>query len=208
MARGFFFTFEGIDGCGKSTQLTRVAERLRESGTACVVTREPGGAPISEKIRELLISPCSSQMRPETELLLYLSARAQHVREVVKPAIDRGETVLCDRFEQATFAYQGHGRGLDIDVLRDVNAFATGGISPDITFVFDIPVTLSQERLNQIGKGKDRMESAGVQFFERVRKGYLEAAEKNPQKIKLLDGARDMDVLTGEILGVIEQYCS
>jgi dTMP kinase len=142
-------------------------------------------------------------MHPEAECLLYLAARAQHVRETIKPAIDRGETVLCDRFEQATFAYQGFGRGLDLGTIRSVNNFATGGISPDITFIFDIPVSLSMERLGKIGKGKDRRESAGPQFFERVREGYLEAAAADPQKIRLLDGSRDMDDLTSEILGMI-----
>ncbi|GBU21768.1 thymidylate kinase [Fibrobacteres bacterium R8-0-B4] len=202
--KGRFFTFEGIDGCGKSTQLARVAERLRSIGTPCLVTREPGGAVISEKIRELLISPDNKGMFPETELLLYLAARAQHIREKIIPAVDRGETVLCDRFEQATFAYQGSGRGLDVETIRNINKFATGGIAPDMTFIIDIPVEISQERLNKIGKGKDRMESAGAQFFERVRAGYIDAAKAFPQRIKLLDGTKGLDELTDEILGVIE----
>ena len=204
--RGYFFTFEGIEGCGKSTQLSRVAERLRADGLDVLVTREPGGSQISERIREILISPDNTGMCRETELLLYLAARAQHVREVIKPAIDRGEIVLCDRFEQATFAYQGYGRGLDVPFLRSVNAFATGGVSPDITFIFDIPVELSQERLSKIGKGKDRIESEGRQFFERVRQGYLDAAAAEPEKIKLLDGSKSVDDLTKEVLEVIERY--
>jgi dTMP kinase len=203
MAKGKFFTFEGIDGCGKSTQLSRVAERLKSNGTHCIVTREPGGAAISEKIRELLISPDNKGMCSETELLLYLAARAQHIREIIKPAVDRGEIVLCDRFEQATFAYQGGGRGLDVEAIRVINNFATGGITPDMTFIIDIPVEVSQERLNKIGKGKDRMESAGARFFERVRACYINAASTNPQKIKLLDGTKGVDELTDEILGVI-----
>jgi len=204
LTKGKFYTFEGIDGCGKSTQLARVAERLRVDGTPCLVTREPGGTAISEKIRELLMSPDNKAMCSETELLLYLAARAQHVKEIIKPAVDRGEIVLCDRFEQATFAYQGGGRGLDVDAIRGINAFATGGIVPDMTFIIDISVEISQERLNKIGKGKDRMESAGTQFFERVRAGYINAAEAFPQKIKLLDGTKGLDELTDEILGVIE----
>jgi dTMP kinase len=203
LTKGKFYTFEGIDGCGKSTQLARVVERLRSVDTPCLVTREPGGAAISEKIRELLISPDNKAMCPETELLLYLAARAQHVREIIIPAIDRGETVLCDRFEQATFAYQGGGRGLDVDAIRGINSFATGGTTPDMTFIIDIPVEISQERLNKIGKGKDRMESAGARFFERVRACYIKVASANPQKIKLLDGTKGVDELTDEILGVI-----
>lgn len=202
--RGKFYTFEGIDGCGKSTQVARVAERLRGNGTPCLVTREPGGTAVSEKIRELLISPDSKGMCPETEMLLYLAARAQHVREVIIPAIDRGETVLCDRFEQATFAYQGRGRGLDIRYVNLINKFATGSLAPDMTFVIDISVEISQERLNNIGKGKDRIESAGTQFFERVRAGYIDAAKAFPQRIKLLDGTKGQDELTDEILGVIK----
>ena len=203
MTKGKFYTFEGIDGCGKSTQLARVAERLRVNGAACLVTREPGGTAVSEKIRELLISPDNKGMRSETELLLYLAARAQHVREVIIPAVDRGETVLCDRFEQATFAYQGGGRGLDVDAIRCINKFATGGIAPDMTFIIDIPVETSQERLNKIGKGKDRMESAGALFFERVRAGYVNAASADPRRIKLLDGTKGVDELTDEILEAI-----
>lgn len=205
MARGFFFTFEGIDGSGKSTQLTRVADALRARGRKCLVTREPGGPAISEHIREILISPENSQMCNEAECLLYLAARAQHIRETIKPAIDRGEIVLCDRFEQATFAYQGGGRGLDIDFLRAVNNFATNGITPDITFIFDISVELSMERLGKIGKGKDRIESAGSKFFERVRSGYLKAASNNPEKIKLLDGSKEPDELTEIVLEMIEE---
>ncbi|MCL2219655.1 MAG: dTMP kinase [Chitinispirillia bacterium] len=202
--KGYFFTFEGIDGCGKSTQLSRTAGALRARGANILVTREPGGPPISEKIREILISPDNSAMFPETECLLYLAARAQHVREVIKPAVERGQIVLCDRFEQATFAYQGYGRGLEVPFLKDINSFAAGGISPDITFIFDIPVELSQERLSRIGKGKDRMESEGAAFFGRVREGYLNAARLSPGKIRLLDGSKGLDELTGEILGIIE----
>jgi dTMP kinase len=203
MKRGYFFTFEGIDGCGKSTQLARVAEELKAGGVSCLVTREPGGAPISEKIREILISPENARMRSETELLLYLAARAQHVRTVIKPAVDEGKIVLCDRFEQATYAYQGYGRGLDLELLRSANAFATGGLSPDITFIFDIPVELSVERLAKTGKGKDRIESEPPRFFEKVRTGYIEAAAADSEKIKLLDGSKPLDELTKEILGAI-----
>jgi dTMP kinase len=198
---GKFYTFEGIDGCGKSTQLARVAERLRGAGTPCLVTREPGGTAVSEKIRELLISPDNAGMRPEAELLLYLAARAQHVREVIAVAVGRGETVLCDRFEQATFAYQGGGRGLDMEAIRAINRFATGGLEPDMTFIIDIPVEASVERLRRIGKGADRMESAGAAFFERVRNAYLSAAAADPYRVRLLDGTRGIDELTEEIMG-------
>ena len=202
--RGYFFTFEGIDGCGKSTQLAGVAEALRAKGRKCLVTREPGGPPISERIREILISPDNAQMCDEAESLLYMAARAQHIRERIKPAIDAGEIVLCDRFEQATFAYQGAGRGINVNHLRAINNFATDGVTPDLTFIFDVSVELSMERLNKIGKGRDRIESAGSDFFERVRAGYLNAAAANPGKIKLLDGSKAPSELTAAVLGMIE----
>jgi len=204
--RGFFFTFEGIDGCGKSTQLELIARALKAKGFNCIVTREPGGTSISTKIRELLLSPDNKEMRIQTECLLYMAARAQHVREVIVPAVDRGDIVLCDRFEQATFAYQGYGRGLNIEFLREINKFATDGLTPDITFIFDISVELSQKRLSSIGKGRDRLESEGAEFFHKVRQGYLDAAEADPQKIILLDGSKTVENLAEEVLGILCRY--
>ncbi|MDR0305655.1 MAG: dTMP kinase [Chitinispirillales bacterium] len=207
MKRGYFFTFEGIDGSGKSTQLKRVADSLQAKGLRCLVTREPGGTPVSERIREILLSPDNKdKIYPNTECLLYMASRAQHVCEVIAPAFHRGEIVLCDRFEQATFAYQGYGRGLDIGLLRNINQFATGGLIPDITFIFDVSVELSQERLSSSGKGRDRLESESTQFFTKVRQGYLSAAEANPQKIVLLDGSRNIEELTEQVLNVLYEY--
>ena len=204
--RGFFFTFEGIDGCGKSTQLERAAHALKEKGFNCVVTREPGGTSISTKIRELLLSPDNKEMRIQTECLLYMAARAQHIREVIAPAVKRGDIVLCDRFEQATFAYQGYGRGLNIEFLREINKFAAEGLTPDITFIFDIPVSLSQTRLNSIGKGRDRLESEGTEFFEKVRQGYLNAAAADSEKIILLDGSKTVRELSEEVLDILYKF--
>ena len=204
--RGFFFTFEGIDGCGKSTQLELSSRALKAKGFDCVVTREPGGTPISTKIRELLLSPDNKEMCMQTECLLYMAARAQHVREVIVPAVDRGGIVLCDRFEQATFAYQGHGRGLSTEFLREINKFATGGQTPDLTFIFDISVELSQKRLNSIGKGRDRLESEGARFFEKVRQGYLNAAAADPKKIVVLDGSKTVGELSEEVLDILCGY--
>jgi dTMP kinase len=204
--QGFFFTFEGIDGCGKSTQLELAARALKAKGFDCVVTREPGGTPISTKIRELLLSPDNKEMCIQTECLLYMAARAQHVREVIAPAVNRGGIVLCDRFEQATFAYQGYGRGLNAEFLREVNRFAADGLTPDLTFIFDISVELSQTRLNSIGKGRDRLESEGAQFFEKVRQGYLNAAAADPQKTAALDGSKTVEELSEEVLNILCRY--
>ena len=196
MKKGLFITFEGIDGCGKSTQLARIASRLKGEGISCLVTREPGGTPISEKIREILISSQYSEMCSETELLLYLASRAQHVRQSIVPALGRADVVLCDRFQEATIAYQGYGRGLELEFLRRVNHFATGGIAPECTFIFDISVELSRERLSHIGKGQDRLESGGADFFTRIREGYKAAASGDPGRILLLDGSRPVEELT------------
>lgn len=206
MSKGLFITFEGIDGCGKSTQLSRVADMLAKRGVTCVVTREPGGTPISEKIREILISPQNSEMCSETELLLYLAARAQHVQQTILPALKRGEVVLCDRFQEATFAYQGYGRGLDLDFLKKVNSFATQGLSPDCTFIFDISVELSRERLGRMGKAQDRLESAGDDFFSRIREGYRAAAKADQEKIVLMDGSRAVESLTEDLCGRICKF--
>lgn len=204
MKQGYFFTFEGIDGCGKSTQIAKVAEALTAQGVKCIVTREPGGGDISERIREIILAPQYVQMTNATELLLYLASRAQHVSDVIKPALDSGAVVLCDRFSEATFAYQGYGRGLNVDFLHKANDFACAGIEPDLTFIFDITVAESIARLEMIGKGKDRLESAGGEFFERVRQGYLESAGKN-KKIVLLDGAKSVEELTELVMQKIKK---
>lgn len=194
MSNGLFITFEGIDGCGKSTQARLLADRLAAGGFTIVATREPGGTPIAEKIRELLIDPVNSAMVDECELLLYLAARAQHVREKVIPAIESGSMVICDRFQDATFAYQGFGRGLSIDFLKGINAFAAG-IEPDCTFIFDIPVDLAFERMSAMNKLKDRLESSGRDFFEKIREGYHYLSKQFPQRISLLDGTLPIDSL-------------
>ena len=149
MRKGIFITFEGIDGCGKSTQLELAARRLKEEAFPVLVTREPGGTAIAEKIREILISPQNSEMVNECELLLYLAARAQHVREKIIPALEQVFIVLCDRFQEATFAYQGFGRNIPLDLLKKINNFATGGLNPHLTFIFDISVELSCARIQK-----------------------------------------------------------
>ncbi len=192
MKRGLFITFEGIDGCGKSTQLSLAARSLRERGLDVVVTREPGGTPIAEKIREILISPENSEMVNECELLLYLAARAQHVHQTIIPALEEGKIILCDRFQEATFAYQGFGRSFSLKLLKDLNAFATGSLNPDCTLIFDISEQVSRIRLEAINKGKDRLEQNGIEFFKRIRNGYHELAKAEPSRIVLIDGERSI----------------
>jgi dTMP kinase len=197
MKKGLFVTFEGIDGCGKSTQLKLAAETLEKNGLDCVVTREPGGTGISEKIRELLLSPENNKMCNPCEVLLYCAARAQHVQEIIAPAIKKGVIVLCDRFEEATFAYQGFGRGLSLDDLERINSFATNGIKPSLTFVFDIDVETAAQRLMETGKAADRLEGSGREFFEKVRHGYLSLAKRFPERIIVLAGQSTIKELSG-----------
>ena len=199
MRKGVFITFEGIDGCGKSTQLELAAKKLGEQSFPLLVTREPGGTAIAEKIREILISPQNSEMVNECELLMYLAARAQHVREKIIPAIEQGFVVLCDRFQEATFAYQGFGRNIPLDFLEKINSFATGGLSPDLTFVFDISVDLSNERMQKMNKAKDRLELNGRTFYQKIAEGYRFLAKKEPQIILLLDGSEPLERISEQV---------
>lgn len=203
MKKGYFITFEGIDGCGKSTQMARAVQKLTEQGFPVVATREPGGTPISEKIREILISADNSEMVNECEILLYCAARAQHVREKIIPAMNEGKIVVCDRFQEATFAYQGFGRGLGVEVLKQFNSYATGGLDPDLTFIFDISVEASLSRLAKMEKKKDRLEQNGKDFFEAIRNGYLTIARDEPQRVRIINGEQNIDVISGQVLEII-----
>lgn len=193
--RGLFIVFDGIDGCGKSTQLARAAERLAKDGRDVVTTREPGGTEISEKIRSVILSADHAAMVDECELLLYAAARAQHVREKILPALKRGDIVLCDRFDIATYAYQGFGRGVPVSLLENINKIATGGLQPDVTFIFDISVESALKRLAAMKKSRDRLESGGKEFFSRVAPGYRTLALQHPEKIVTLDAELPVEEL-------------
>jgi dTMP kinase len=202
---GLFVTFEGIDGCGKSTQVALVKKMLDERGVACTVTREPGGSPIGERIREILLATENRAMCNACEVLLYLAARAQHVTETIAPALSRGTVVLCDRFMEATLAYQGFGRGMALESLASINGFATDGAVPDVTFVFDIDIDTAFTRLHRSGKEPDRLESSGREFFEKVRNGYLTLAAQSPLRITVLDGTKSPDSLCAAVWERIEK---
>lgn len=193
---GLFVTFEGIDGCGKSTQVGLAQRTLAGRNIPCTVTREPGGTPVAERIRDILLSPDHGAMSDGCEVLLYFAARAQHVRETIAPALDKGNVVLCDRFMEATFAYQGYGRGIPLKTLAGMNRFATGGIAPSLTFVFDIDVATAFSRLATTGKRPDRLEGSGREFYEKVRKGYLALAAADQKRIILLDGTKVAEELS------------
>lgn len=192
MAR--FVTFEGIEGSGKSTQLARLAQQLKTSGHAVTVTREPGGCPIADRVRAILLDAENGALTPMAELLLYAAARAQHVAEIVVPALNAGHIVLCDRFTDATVAYQGYGRGLDHTVIAELNRLATGSLRPDLTVLVDCPVEVglarAMARINSCqGAREERFELESLQFHQRVRNGYLELAEREKDRCIVIDGS-------------------
>lgn len=204
MRRGRFVTVEGPDGAGKSTQLALLADWLRAQGEDVVTTREPGGTPAGEAIRNILLSP-DTTLGDRTELLLYLAARAEHVRMVVQPALARGAIVLCDRFCDSTLVYQSMVRGLPLETVLAVNDFATGGLAPDLTFLFDADPVLLAERLGQRG-GPDRMEQEGLAFQQAVRQGFLTLASRFPERIITIDAGRQKDAVFQAMLKAWQEH--
>ncbi|WP_104989890.1 dTMP kinase [Deinococcus sp. NW-56] len=196
-----FLTFEGPEGAGKSTQLRRLAVRLAAAGVAHTVTREPGGTGLGTRVREVLLDP-TLDMDPLPEFLLYSASRAQLVREVLRPALSRGEVVLCDRYADSSLAYQGAGRGLDPAFLRPLTAEVTGGLTPDLTVLLDLDPALGLRRAAQRGQ-PDRLEQADLAFHERVRQGFLDLAAGEPGRFLVLDAARDEAELSEAIWRVV-----
>jgi dTMP kinase len=206
MPRLPFITFEGSEGSGKSTQAERLATRLQRCGVPFVVTREPGGTPIGESIRDLLqFAPHNSNMTPETELLLFEASRSQLVREVIKPALENGMCVIADRFSDSTTVYQGAARKLDREMIERLNAFVVGDCVPDITFVLDVDASTAESRMQREPRKADRMEQQPAEFYERVREGYRELAAYEPKRIVLINGSRDPDEIETAIW---EKLCS
>lgn len=201
MNRGLFITFEGADGCGKSTQLNLLAEYLTKKGFEVVVTREPGAKGLGEKIREILLN-YDDIVSDRCESFLFLADRAQHIDMIVNPAVEAGKIVLCDRHTDSTVAYQGYGRQLPLDRIKMLNEMAVNGRHPDLTFVFDIDVETSMKR---VGDDKDRMESAGKEFHNRVRYGYLEIAKQEPKRVKVLDATKTIDEISKLVIDLFEQ---
>lgn len=196
MSKGLFITFEGADGCGKTTQLNLLKEYLINKNFDVLVTREPGAKGLGEKLRDILLN-YDGEVSNRCESFLFLADRAQHIDTIVKPAIEKGQIVLCDRHTDSTVAYQGYGRGIDIDQINKLNNIATDGLKPDLTFVFDIDIETSMSR---VGAEKDRMESAGNEFFNRVRNGYLQIAKNEPQRVKVIDATKSIDKVFESVL--------
>ncbi len=200
MARGVFISFEGSEGCGKSTQIQRLAERLRGAGQRVLLTREPGGTEIGEQLRHLLqYSKAGHIMAPETELLLFTASRAQLVREVLVPALADGTIVIADRFLDSTTVYQGVARRLDPAKVAVINGFAVGDLLPDVTFVLDLDPEMARRRMLQRTLAFDRMESQPEPFYEAVRGGYLTLARENSARVRLLDGAEPIETIASKI---------
>ena len=204
MDRGLFITFEGIDGCGKSTQIGLLTAYLEDIGRPCLLVREPGGTEIGEKIRSILLDKENNEMSPAAELLLFEAARAQIVEEKIRPAIEAGTTVICDRFYDSTYAYQGVARSLGEDLVVTLNDIATSGLAPDITFLLDLSVEDAYARRKGRGEADDRMELLGLEFQRSVRNGYLKAAETF-DRIRVIDAAGTPEEIFGDIKKAVEE---
>lgn len=197
-----FLTLEGIDFSGKSTQARMLVDALSRERAVCFL-REPGGTPISERIRAILLDRKNLELTDRAELLLFSASRAQLVASVIRPALGRGEIVICDRYYDSTTAYQGSGRGLPMDAVRAINTFATGGLAPDLTLFIDIPVEEIERRRVAAGKGFDRMEAAGWEFFEKVRKGYCDLVAAEPGRFVRIDGTRPPDDVHADVITAV-----
>jgi len=201
-ANGLFITLEGPEGAGKSTNRDYLAELLGSGGREVVLTREPGGTPLAERIREILLAPAAEPMAVDTELLLMFAARAQHLAQVVRPALARGALVLCDRFVDATYAYQGGGRGVPVERIATLEAFVLGDLQPDLTLVFDLPVEIGLARAARRG-ALDRFEQEQRAFFEAVRQTYLDRAQAVPARYRLIDASRSLAEVQAELRALV-----
>jgi len=205
MNRGLFITVEGIEGAGKSTCMQVLRELIESRGLRTRQTREPGGTELGEELRELLLGHRHAGMGDDTELLLMFSARAEHIHEVIEPALAQGTWVLCDRFTDATYAYQGYGRGLSTGRIRTLEKWVQGDLRPDLTLLMDLPVAQGLERAGK-RSSPDRFEREAHAFFERVRKGYLELARSHPDRFRVIDASPDLGQVTHTVRRVVAEF--
>ncbi len=208
--RGLFFTFEGVEGSGKTTQLRRLSATLRQAGQRVAETREPGGTSLGDAIRSILLATRNLEMVAETELFLYLASRAQLCREWIVPALNAETIVVCDRFADATVAYQGYGRGLDLKLIRTINRVATGGLTPDLTILLDLDPREGLRRVRERGQVPlpesllDRLEAEALEFHDRVRKGYLQLAREESHRFQIIDATQSEEAIAAEIWARVE----
>lgn len=203
--KGFFITVEGMDGCGKTTQINNMVEYLKQQGFDVVTTREPGGTRVGEKIREVLLDPGNKGMNIVTELMLYAAARAELVESLIKPAVEQGKVVLCDRFVDSSIAYQGFGRNLGIKAVEEVNSHAMQGCKPDLTLFFDISPQEVIIRKTRSEQG-DRIESEAIEFHNRVYEGYLKIAERDKERVKKINARKSVEEVSDEVKKCLDLY--
>lgn len=203
--KGILISFEGIEGTGKTIQSRLLYEYLIKKGYEAMLTEEPGGTQIGFKIRDLLLSPENKGMKPITELLLYNASRAQHIKEVILPALSKGTVVITDRFIDSTVVYQGYGRGIDLKLINFIEGIVTEGLRPDITFLLDLDVETGLKRNRGINKS-DRLELEDLEFHRRVRDGYYEIAAKEPERIKLIDASESIEEIHNRIVSIAEDF--
>lgn len=203
---GLFISMEGPDGSGKTMQMNMLEQELRQRGLDVLRSREPGGTAISEKIRDMLLDPANTEMSDRTEALLYAASRAQHVEQVLKPALRQGKIVLCDRYVDSSLVYQGIGRGLGIPAIEEINAFATGGLQPDVTIVLQIDFEEGLRRKGIQNGGLDRMEAQKEDFLRRIHDGFTELKELYPERVFLIDGAKAPSEVFQEIQNILKPF--
>lgn len=199
-----FITIEGVEGAGKTTQAARLADVLRREGHEVVLTREPGGTELGRRLRQLLLDESSAAPTAETELLLYLADRAEHVQRLIRPALDKGAVVIADRFSDSMIAYQGHGRGLPVETVRQLDDFARDGVEPGLTVVLDLPAEEGLARIHAT-RSSDRLENEDIEFHRRVRSGFQAIAAEQPERVVVLDARDDVPALAARIAGVVRQ---
>ncbi len=202
--KALFITFEGVEGAGKTTNIDYIAEKIKKSGQDFILTREPGGTTLGEKIRELLISNDLPEMHHDTELLLMFAARAEHVQRIILPALEKGQWVLCDRFTDASYAYQGAGRGIDSHNIQILENLVQGSLRPDITFLFDLDAEIGLSRAQSRGE-TDRFEQQHIDFFNRVRNQYLKMANDNTDRYRIVNAEHELDVVQEQINGLLNE---
>ena len=204
MSRGYFITLEGVEGVGKSTHLEFVRQLLIDKGLSLIVTREPGGTPVAEAIRRVLLAHHEEQMTAEAEVLLLFAGRAQHIYSVIKPALENGQTVLCDRFTDATYAYQGDGRGVDKELIASLEKWINQQLIPDLTLLLDAPVKLALGRIKD--RSADRFEVEDIEFFQRIRQGYLARAALYPKRFRVIDAGASIEAVQQQIASAIDSF--
>jgi dTMP kinase len=205
MKKGFMLVCDGSNGAGKTTVIKKIETYLMSQGFDVVLTREPGGTPIGEKIRDVILDPTTPEMVDITELMLFGAARAQHIQEKIIPALNAGKVVVSDRFDAATISFQHYARGIDIDVIHKINNLALGGFSPDMNIILDLDPVIGLERVKERGEGLDRMEDEKMDFLIKARHGYLQQAQEYPDKFTVIDASQTKSQVTSEVIKVLEQ---